>query len=146
MLRCHHLMCRHLHRLITLARVRPGDDRGSKGSRSFPLRIVAVAAALVVLAAFGVVAVFNTRESGVKAALASVYSSGTVKVIFTAHSTNPRGEAIAGRYSVALTLTSDKGGQPLSASDGPYSLEVSVLRGGADLGDVVVDHGAVLGG
>ncbi|MFZ0173613.1 MAG: hypothetical protein WAL04_18165, partial [Acidimicrobiales bacterium] len=48
-------------------------------------------------------------------------------------------------YSVVLTLTSENGQQPLSGSDGVDDFELSVLRSGTDLGDLLVADGAVYG-
>jgi len=93
------------------------------------------------LAAFTVIATMNSNEGGVHAALTSVFSSPTVKVVISAHTTNLQEQAAVARYSVALTVTSENGRQPLSGSDGSDDYELSVLRGGVDLGDVmVVDH------
>jgi hypothetical protein len=88
--------------------------------------------------AFGLVIAVNSREGGIHAALASVFSSPTLKVVFTAHTTNQSQEATLGEYSVALSVTSVNGSRPLSGADGVDNYEISVLRSGVDLGDLVV--------
>jgi len=109
------------------------------------IRIVAAALALTVAAAFGVAALVSSTAGGIRAAFAGVFSTPTLRVVISAHSTNAAEEAVAGRYSVVLTVTGKNGHGPLSGPGGPGNYEISVLRGGADLGDVVVVHNAVYG-
>jgi hypothetical protein len=118
-----------------------GQSESPKPSRSFGRRIVVIAVAMSVVGAFAVVASVNSKASGVHAALASAFSSPTLKVVLSGHSTNPQEEATVSKYAVGLTVTSENGRQPLSGADGVDDYEVSVLRGGVDLCDVIVaDH------
>lgn len=118
----------------------PAVDGGApKGSLSMRTRVVMVAVALSVVAAVGVVAAsVGSRAGGVHAALASVSSSPTLKVVISAHTTLPQAQAVVSQYSVAVTVTSENGHQPLSGSDGVDDYEVSVLRGGVDVCDVIM--------
>jgi membrane-associated protease RseP (regulator of RpoE activity) len=120
-----------------------GDSQAPRKSWSLRKRIVAVAIVVSVVAAFSVVvAGAESREGGVHAALASVFSSPTLEVVMSAHTSDKQEEATAAKYSVALTVTSENGQQPLSGSDDVDNYEVSVFRGGVDLGDMIVaDHG-----
>jgi hypothetical protein len=93
---------------------------------------------LSVVAAFGIVSGVTSRESGIRAALASVFSSPSLRVVFTAQTTNPTEEATIAQYSVVLSVTSENGHAPLSGSDAADEYEVSVMRGGVDLADVIV--------
>lgn len=118
------------------------EGRAGRARRSIGMGIVAGGLALTVLIAFGIATIVNSRESGIRAAFASVFSGPTLKVVFTGHSSNRAQEAVAGRYSVAFTMT-DNGGAPLSASGGRRDYQVSVLRAGADLADVIIVHNSI---
>ena len=91
-----------------------------------------------VVVAFGVIATVTSKVSGVRAALASVFASPTLKVVMSAHPANPQEQTTVSQYSVALTVTSQNGRQPLSGSDGVDDYEVSVLRGSTDLADLII--------
>ncbi|HKH88691.1 MAG TPA: hypothetical protein VKA05_07700, partial [Acidimicrobiales bacterium] len=106
--------------------------------RSLRKRVMAVAAVMSVVVAFSVVATINARVGGVRAALASVFSSPTLKVVISAHTTDLQEQSAVSQYSVAVTVTSQNGSRPLSGSDGVDDYEVSVLRGGTDLGDLII--------
>ncbi len=118
------------------------EGRAGRARRSIGMGIVAGGLALTVLVAFGIAAIVNSRESGIRAAFASVFSGPTLKVVFTGHSSNRGQEAVAGRYAVAFTMT-DNGSAPLSASGGRGDYQVSVLRAGADLADVIIVHNSI---
>ena len=120
----------------------PGDG-GSTPPRSFRKRAMAVAAVMSVVVAFGVIATVTSKVSGVRAALASVFASPTLKVVMSAHTANPQEQTTVSQYSVALTVTSQNGRQPLSGSDGVDDYEVSVLRGSTDLADLIIADDAV---
>jgi hypothetical protein len=107
-------------------------------------RLVLVGVAASVLAAFGIVAAGAfSREDTVHSALASLFGSPTLEVVFTAQTAS--NDPTVGQYSVALTVSSENGSQPLSGSDGVDDFEVSVYRSGTDLGDVLIADGAVYG-
>lgn len=107
-------------------------------------RLVVVGVAVSVMAAFGVVAAgaFN-RQDAVRSALASVFASPTLKVVFTAQTSDPSSSATVAEYSVALTVTSENGSEPLSGYDGVDNFEISVYRSGVDIADLLVSDGAV---
>jgi hypothetical protein len=115
-----------------------GAPAPSARPRSRRNRIVLVGVVLSVVAAFGIVSGINSRESGIRAALASVFSSPSLRVVFTAQTTNPTEQATISQYSVVLSVTSENGHAPLSGSDAADEYEVSVMRGGVDLADVIV--------
>lgn len=103
--------------------------------------VVASVVAVSVLAVFGLMAAIYQRESGVRTAFASVFAKPTLKVVFTAHSSDPSLEADAARYAVALSVTSENGHAPLSGSDAVDDYELSVLHNGTDVIDVIIaDH------
>jgi hypothetical protein len=112
-------------------------------SRSWRKAVIAVAVAVSVVVAFALVASGESRGVGVHKAFASIFSSATVRVVVTAASTNPQEQAQLSKYSVILTVTSENGGKPLSGSDAVDNYAVSVMRGGVDLGDMIIaDHAA----
>ncbi len=109
-------------------------------------RLVIAGAALSVLAVIGVVAGFElqARASGVHAALASVLASPTLQVVATAQVPNPSEEATVSQYSVVLTVTSKNASAPISSgSDNIGAYEISVLRSGSDIVDVVGTDSAI---
>jgi hypothetical protein len=74
-----------------------------------------------------------------------MFSSPTLRVEFTAHVSNPNDEATAAHYAVVLSVTSQNGSDPLSGSDGVDDFEISVLKSGVDVGDLVIaDHAVYL--
>ncbi len=111
-------------------------------SRPILKRVIAAGVALTVVAVFGVVLSFNSRADSVKAAFSTVFSSPSLRVVFSARSTSPREQAVVGRYTVVLTMTSKSAGRSLSAAGGRQAYELSVLRGRVDLGDIVVEPNA----
>jgi hypothetical protein len=118
----------------------------AKRPRSVRRRLVVVGVAASVLAAFGTVAAGAfARQDAVHAAFASLFGSPTLEVVFSAQTSDPHTEAAISPYSVAVTVTSENGTQPLSGSDGIDNFEVSLYRSGIDLGDVLVADGAVYG-
>jgi hypothetical protein len=118
----------------------------AKRPRSVRRRLVVVGVAASVLAAFGTVAAGAfARQDAVHAAFASLFGSPTLEVVFSAQASDPHTESTVSQYSVAVTVTSENGSQPLSGSDGTDNFEVSVYRSGVDLGDVLVADGAVYG-
>jgi hypothetical protein len=85
----------------------PTSDSGApKRSLSMRTRVVMVAVALSVVAAVGVVASASSSAGSVHAALATVSSSPTLKVIISARTTIPQEEAQLSQYSVAVMVTS----------------------------------------
>jgi hypothetical protein len=116
----------------------PGTSQ--KSSRWLRKGIIA-AVVMSVVVVVSLVATVAAKGDGVSAALASVFSSPTLRVVISAHSSNPTEQATLAPYSVVLAVTSENGSQPLSATAGADEYEVSVLRSGVDLGDVIVaDH------
>lgn len=114
--------------------------------RSLRRRMILLGVVVSVVAAFGFVAAGAfSRQQTVRTALASLFGSPTLQVVFSAQTSDPHDEAIVSAYSVVLTLTSENGQQPLSGSDGVDDFELSVLRSGTDLGDLLVADGAVYG-
>jgi hypothetical protein len=117
-------------------------DTSRKPSRWFRKAII-VAAVMSVVVVVSLAAAVTSKGDGVSAALATVFSSPTLRVVITAHTTDPQEETSVSQYSVVLAVTSENGSQPLSATAGADEYEVSVLRGGVDLGDVIVAGHAV---
>lgn len=92
------------------------------------------------LAVVGVVAGFEiqAKASGVHAALESVLSSPTLQIVATAQVPKASENATVSQYSVVLSVTSKNSSAPISAgSDNVGAFEISVLRRGEDLVDVV---------
>jgi hypothetical protein len=116
------------------------QTKAAKSSRWFRKGIIA-GAVMSVVVVVSLVATISSRESGVSAALATVFSSPTLRVVISAHTTNPQEQATVSQYSVVLAVTSENGRRPLSGADGVDDYELSVLRSGVDLGDVIIaDH------
>src|ERR1700689_3324330 len=107
-------------------------------------RLILVGVVVSVVAAFGVVAAGAfSRQQTFHTAFPSLFGSPTLKVVFSAQMSDRHLEATVADYSVALTVTSENGSQPLSGSDSHDDFEVSVLRSGVDLGDFIVANGGV---
>ena len=99
--------------------------------------LLLVAVALVVAVGVAVVSTVS-RVSAVNAALTSVFSSSNLRVVLTTRVANPSTEATLQSYSVVVAVTSQGATAPLSGSGGVDSFEISLLKSGIDLGDVIV--------
>jgi hypothetical protein len=109
-------------------------------------RLIVLGVVVSVAAAFGAVAAGAfSRAATVHTAFSSLLGSPTLKVVFSAETADVQEQATLAQYSVALTVTSENGSQPLSGSDGLDNFEISVFRSGTDLGDLLVADGAVYG-
>ncbi len=120
------------------------DETAAKAPRSIRRRVILAGVAASVLVAFGIVSVGAfSRQDTVRSALASLFGSPTLKVVFSL----PRSDAypkLAG-YSLALTVTSENGSEPLSGSDAADAVELSLFQGSNDVVDVIVADGVVYG-
>ena len=116
-------------------------DGGSSPARlaSHRKRLVAGGVVVSMVVALAIVAGVNigSRAGGIHAALTSVFTQPTLQVVVSAHSDNAAEEAQLSQYSVVLSVTSENGKAPLSGADSVDSYEVSVMRGGVDVADVI---------
>ncbi len=103
--------------------------------------VIGVTMVLTIAIAATIIGAFSQVDA-VHAALASVFQSSTLKVDFTAHEAGQASSAATiSQYTLQVEVTSENGSAPLSGSAGVDDFEISVLRQGVDLGDVVVaDH------
>ncbi len=127
----------------------PGTEGAGGGSTGRPpshrKRLVVAGVVVSMVAALGIVAGVNvsSRAGGIHAALTSVFSSPTLRVVVSATASNASAEANLRPYSVVLSVTSENGKAPLSGADGVDNYEVSVMRGGVDVADVIYANQAV---
>jgi hypothetical protein len=127
----------------------PGAEAAGGASAGRPpshrKRLVVAGVIVSMVVALGIVAGVNitSRAGGIHAALTGVFSSPTLRVVVSAQAGNAAEESNLQPYSIVLSVTSENGRAPLSGADGVDNYEVSVMRGGVDVADVIYADQAV---